>query len=160
MARRLGHANGKKLHFHFPELCQQIRQQRQAYLTDSYQKLQTQFEAILAENPARPPPALTEVARRLECDPSTLKRLCPVQAQALRARCQGDKEAKKLAAEQALQTILANEEEGPPAMKVLAKELGYTYDTLRRYFPELMAEVLAKRQAFVRGQAHPAPAAA
>ena len=65
-------------------------------------------------------------------------------------RCQHYQEAKKLATEQALQAILADEKEGPPAMKVLAKELDYTYGTLRRYFPELMADVLAKQQAFVK----------
>jgi non-ribosomal peptide synthetase component E (peptide arylation enzyme) len=37
-------------------------------------------------------------------------------------------------------------------MKALARELGYTYDTLRAYFPDLAAEVVAKRQAFVKAR--------
>jgi AraC-like DNA-binding protein len=152
VAQQLGHGHSMKLRFHFPHLCQQLQHRRQAYLADRRHELQAQLEAMLAESQAAPPPTLMQAARRLGCDESTLKHFFPTQVQALMARRQHHDEVKKLAAERALQAILEDEQGAPPALKALARELGYTYDTLRAYFPDLAAAVVARRQAFVKAR--------
>lgn len=149
IARQMGQPDSKKLRFHFPELCQQLGQQRQAYLAGYRQQFQIQLEAILAESQTGPPPTLLAVAQRLGCNESTLKRLWPEQAQALLNQRQHYFEAKKLAAEHTLRTILAEEPE-PPALKTLAKDLGYSYSALRDYFPDLAAALLTKRQTAIK----------
>lgn len=150
MARQLGLADSKKLRFHFFELCRQILHRRETYLTNSRQRLQAHLETILAESQVEPPPSLTEIARQLEYDPSTLKRLFPAQVQAIMDRRQRYQEAKKLAAEQALKAALEDDEHTFPSLKGMAEELGYSRDTLQRYFPDLTAAYLAKRQDIIK----------
>jgi AraC-like DNA-binding protein len=151
VARQLGHPNSQKLRFHFPELCRQLLQRQQADLANHHQTIQVQLEAILAEGRV-PAPTLTEVARRLEYNEATLKRHFPAQVQTLLERRRHDQNAQKLAAERTLQAVLAGDQAPPVSMKALAQELGYTYDTLRAYFPDLTAAVQARRQAFIKAK--------
>jgi AraC-like DNA-binding protein len=155
VARQLGHATSKKLQFHFPDICQQLLLKRQTYLVNHRQKLRAQLEVILSDNREQPPPPLTEVACRLGITDCTLRRLFPAQTQAILERCQRYKETKKMAAERTLQAILADEQKIPPAMETLTKELGYSRDTLRFHFPELIAAVMAKRQALIKAKNQP-----
>jgi len=149
VARQLGHPDSKKLRFHFPQLCRQLGQQRQTYLANYRHTLQIRLEAILAESQSGPPPTLLAVARRLDCLETTLKRLCPEQTQALLEQRQQFFEAKKSAAEQTLRAILTDEAE-PPALKILAQDVGFSYDILRHHFPDLMAALLTKRQTAIK----------
>jgi len=151
IGRQLGHATSKKICFHFPELCRQIRQKRQDYLARQHQLRRTQLETMVREN-RTPPPTMMEVARCLSCDESHLKRSFPTLVQTLMAQRQAYNEAKKLAAEQALQAILADEQEVPPALKTLCKQLGYANGTLQRYFPELTAAILTRRRALLKAK--------
>jgi hypothetical protein len=147
VARRLGHSNSQKLRFHFPELCRRIVQRHQADLAKQRQTIQSQLEAILAEGQV-PAPTLIVVAHRLGSNEATLKRLFPTQVQALLAHRRQAQDTQKLAAERALQVVLADDQGAPPSMKALAKELGYAPDTLRAYFPDLTGAIQAKAQAF------------
>jgi AraC-like DNA-binding protein len=76
----------------------------------------------------------------------------PTQAQALMARRRSYGEARKLAAERALRAIAEDEQEDPPSLRSLAREFGYTYETLRTYFPDLAAAAVARRRVSVKAR--------
>lgn len=151
VARQLGYADSKYLRHHFPELCRQISQR---HLASRRQIARSVLEAALAENSAQPPPTLEAISRRLGYSGSSLKQLFPVQCRAILERQRAYCEARKLAVEQALKAMLADEENPPVSVQAIAQEFGFVSDTIRDYFPELTAALSQKYKAYVkkRGQ--------
>jgi len=105
------------------------------------------LETILASD-EEPPPSLAAVARRLAYDNATFRRHFPEACQVLVQRRQQYLAAKKLSARHALEAALASDEEPPPSVAEVARQLAYDPTTLSRHFPELCQTLVERRQRY------------
>ncbi|HMR65731.1 MAG TPA: TniQ family protein, partial [Anaerolineae bacterium] len=144
VARQLGQRENN-LRRHFPELCQAIVEQRQQYQQAERLSLQPQLEAILANDKQLPLP-LSEVAQRLECEPSFLQPRFPELCQAIAERHRTSQETEKLRLQRELETIVARNEIPPPFCSEVAQRLGQPTSTLQNRFPELCRIIIERHQ--------------
>ncbi|HEY6409477.1 MAG TPA: hypothetical protein VIY29_18615, partial [Ktedonobacteraceae bacterium] len=117
-------------------------------------ELQQALEGILASN-EEPPPSIQEVAHRLGYrGVKTLYSRFPELARAITAKYQrqdpvGSEPMDADELRQALEAILASNEEPPPSIREVALRLGYRSETsLYRRFPELTHKIVAKHRKY------------
>lgn len=142
VSRRLGYEASHLRHF-LPQLCQAIVQRRQAYYENKKSALQRALESILAENPT-PPPTVTELAQQFGYTAKYLYEHFSELCYAITERHLTYRQAQKMALQQALEAILASNQVPPPSTVDVAKQLGYSSQSLRQYFPELVRAISAR----------------
>jgi hypothetical protein len=97
---------------------------------------------------------LEDIAHKINCHASTLKRHFPAQCRVvqLRSRRQWTSEEARAMMKRELENALADNER--PPVSIVAQFLGCDLSTLRRYFPDLYRSVVAHhREAFLDGEA-------
>ncbi len=159
VAQRLGYRGAYELHRRFPELANAIVTKYQRY-TPSRKKrmssleLQHALEGILASN-EDPPPSIQEVAHRLGYrGVNALYSRFPDLSRAITAKYQRQNPVRREPVDadelrQALEAILASNEELPPSIRVVALRLGYRSETsLYARFPELTHKIVAKHRKY------------
>jgi AraC-like DNA-binding protein len=159
IAHRLGYRNASPLRCRLPELVRAVAArsrklspgQRESM---SSEELQQALEDILASN-EEPPPSLHEVAQRLGYrNTSPLRSRFPELSRAITKKHQnhsplGRKRRSSEELQQALEDILASNEEPPPSLHEVAQRLGYygAYE-LHRRCPELANAIVTNYQKF------------
>jgi AraC-like DNA-binding protein len=151
VARQLGYEDSKYLRQLFPELCHQVFQR---HLESRWQIARSELEAALADDTEEPPTTLEAISRRLGYNCTNLKHLFPDQCRAILERQRAYWQGRKLAVEQALKAVLADEDSPPVSVQAIAQEFGFGPDTIRDCFPELTATLSQKYKAYIkeRGQ--------
>src|SRR5258708_39605 len=135
VAQRLGYRSACPLRSRFPELCRAITEKHQNHnplnrKRMSSVELRQALEAILASN-EEPPPSIHEVAQRLGYRGAhELHRRFPELANAIVTKCQQYNPSRKkrlstVELQQALEGILASNEEPPPSIQEGSNRLGY-----------------------------------
>src|SRR6266567_4255155 len=159
VASRLGYRNSSTLRHRCPDLSHAITVRYQKHNLSqrepmSSEELRQALEAILASD-EEPPLSLKEVALRLGyLHASPLRSRFPVLTRAIVAQHQkySLNSKKRLSADalrQALETILASDEEPPPSIQEVALRLGYrSVSALYSRFPELTHAIVAKYQSY------------
>ena len=159
VALRLGYLHASPLRSRFPELVHAIVTKRQKYNLNikkrlSSEELRQALETILASD-EESPPSIQEVALRLGYrSADQLRRRFPELTRAIVVQHQkyGFNSKKRLSADalrQALETILASDEEPPPSIQEVALRLGYrSVSALYSRFPELTHTIVAKYQSY------------
>lgn len=156
IARRLG-CGHSTLRKHFPTLCQAIAKQRRKLAKPEelqgvrvgkrrkrldIENLRQTLEELL-QGHETPPPTVIEVARRLGCNDTTLRKhfpdLCNEIAKRGRKRHDFDSLQRSLEA-----VLLSNER--PPSLKELARRLDCSATTLSEHFPELCAQITERHR--------------
>jgi len=155
VAQRLGYQNAGPLHSQFPELSNAITakyQKRNAKHKRgrSSDELRRALEAVLVSD-EEPPPSLKEVAQRLGYrSPGPLYSRFPELSQAIIAKYQKYNPRRREPMEsdklrQALEAVLASDEEPPPSLKEVAQRLGYQgASPIQMRFPELAQAITAQ----------------
>ncbi len=159
VAQRLGYRHAGPLRRRLPELARAIaakdrrhgHSQRESM---SSEELQQELEAELASS-EEPPPSIHEVAQRLGYrHAGPLRRRFPELSRAISQKHQNHSpfyRKRKTSAElrQALEGILASNEEPPPSIHEVAQRLGYygAYE-LHRRCPELANAIVTKYQKY------------
>jgi AraC-like DNA-binding protein len=140
VARRLGYRSSSALYRRFSELCRAITVKH----LDQYGREYLQRELEAALKCSDPPPSLEEVAERLGCPISMLRKKFPKLCQAIVSRhtVPIDIEGLRSALEGEL---LSNEE--PRSMREVARSIGYPVQTFLWYLPDLCHEIAARRKA-------------
>jgi AraC-like DNA-binding protein len=108
--------------------------------------LRDQLAAIIAAE-EKPPPSLPEVARRLECPLSTLRKGHPDLCRQLAQQGRVYRQAQTSLLEAQVRDILAANETPPPSLPQVAQRLGTSVTTLGRRLPALCAEIVRRHQA-------------
>jgi len=152
VARSLGYRSETSLYGRFPELTRKIVAKYRAYHSNYKQRmssgeLQEALEAVLASN-EDPFPSIQEVAQRLEYhSKGPLYEQFPELAHAIAVRCEDQdsnaKERRRLEElRQALEAVLASNEDPPPSVPEVAQRLGFRSErSLYRRLPELSREI-------------------
>jgi AraC-like DNA-binding protein len=155
VAQRLGYQNASPLHSQFPELSNAItakyqRRNAKHKRGRSSDELRQALEAVLASD-EEPPPSLKEVAQRLGYrSPGPLYSRFPELSRAITAKNQKYNPRRREPMEsdelrQALEAVLANDEEPPPSLKEVAQRLGYQgASPIQMRFPELAQAITAQ----------------
>jgi AraC-like DNA-binding protein len=166
VAQRLGYRHAGPLRSRFPELCRAITKKHQNHnpfdrKRMSSVELRQALESILASS-EEPPPSIHEVAQRLGyCGAYELHRRFPELANAIVTKYQKYNPSRKkrmssIELQQALESILASNEEPPPSMQEVAHRLGYHgVSSLYSRFPELSHAITAKYQRQNPGRREP-----
>jgi AraC-like DNA-binding protein len=144
LARQLGYENIDVLRIHFPDLCHQIHQR---YQSSRQQIARAKLEAVLAASPD-PPPTLKDISQQLGYSANGLKRLWPDLCQAIVEKRQQYQDGRKLALEQTLKAVLADEQTPPMSLKKIAAQFGFAPHTVGKYFPDLATAVSEKYKAY------------
>ncbi|HEX9130745.1 MAG TPA: hypothetical protein VF844_00485, partial [Ktedonobacteraceae bacterium] len=100
-------------------------------------------EAVLADD-TKPFPPFSQVARQLDRDPSVLQRHFPDLCRSIVERYQKQFSSDEL--RNALEAIVAANEDPPPTLSDVGKRLGYTPDVLRLNFPDLCKAIVAQHR--------------
>jgi AraC-like DNA-binding protein len=157
VAHRLGYNGMSSLYARCPELAREIaakyrKRNPRRREPMSLDELRHVLETELASN-EEPPPSLHEVAHRLGYrNASPLRRRLPelVRAIAARSRKLSPSQRESMGSEelqQALENMLASNEEPPPSLHEVAQRLGYRNTSpLRSRFPELSRAITKKHQ--------------
>ncbi len=152
VARSLGYRSETSLYGRFPELTRKIVAKYRAYHSNYKQRmssgeLQEALEAVLASN-EDPFPSIQEVAQRLGYhSKGPLYEQFPELAHAIAVRCEDQdsnaKERRRLEElRQALEAVLASNEDPPPSVPEVAQRLGFRSErSLYRRLPELSREI-------------------
>jgi len=148
IARQLGYKPTSPFAI-FPELCRTITARhhtiKETYLND----LQNILEEALAST-TKPALTLDEVARRTGCGTGVLRKhfrnLCL--AFAAQQRTPVDMEKTR----QALESMLASEEDPPPSMSEMARRLQRDRHILTRHFPDLCQAISARYLAYQKAR--------
>jgi AraC-like DNA-binding protein len=166
VAQRLGYCNKSSLYKLCPELAREIAakyrkhnpRQREPMSLD---ELRHALEAELASS-EEPPPSLQEVAQRLGyCGAYELHRRFPELANVIVTKYQkynpsSKKRMRSIELQQALESIVASNEEPPPSIQEVAYRLGYHgVSTLYARFPDLSHAITAKYQKQNRDRREP-----
>jgi AraC-like DNA-binding protein/DNA-binding transcriptional regulator YhcF (GntR family) len=149
ISRRLG-CDISLLQRKYPDLCQQLRQQREAYRQQRNSKLADRLQQILDRNEV-PPPPVRVVAERLGLDLSTLKRLLPELYAEVVHRHQAARQAERHRRQAYLDQIIAENPTQFPSLSQVANHLGCGPSTLQRQFPE-QSQIIVDRYRACRAQ--------
>jgi AraC-like DNA-binding protein len=159
VANSLGETRGY-IHKLFPELCRAIAQRYRSYKpkvdqnssglkrnsgprpTDHHH-CHKQFVAIIAAE-EKPPPQLTEVARRIGCTDNYLRYYHPDLCHQLRQQLA----AYTQTLEDKIREILAQNVNPPPSLRQVAQQLEVSSFMLQYRLPELSAEILQRFQLY------------
>jgi TniQ len=141
LERRLGFISVSALKTKYPDLCDALKARRSEY----HQRRLTQIEAILKQSShERPAPSLIKVAGRCGYHTSeVLKSLFPELCRQIVARYAAERKEWAVCIKAQLRSAL--DEPVPPSVKELSCRLKCEKGTLYRYFPELCAELSARR---------------
>jgi AcrR family transcriptional regulator len=133
----------RSLYRRFPELCHAIsaRHLEQYNLERLQPELEEALECIDSS------PSLQEVAKRLGCSATVLRKHFPELCSAIVERHSKPINTEDLQA--ALERELRSNKE-PRSMHQVAKAFGYPVKTLRRLFPDICRKISAQRQAYRR----------
>src|SRR6266496_785806 len=159
VAQRLGYKGVTPLYARCPELAREIavkyrkRNPRQREPL-SFDELHHALETELASS-EEPPPSLHEVAQRLGYrHAGPLRRRLPEPAQAIAARDRKHSHSQRESMsseelQQALESILASNEEPPPSLHEVAQRLGYRgANELHKRFPDLANAIVKNYQKY------------
>jgi len=159
VARSLGYRSETSLYGRFPELTRKIVAKYRAYHSNYKQRmssgeLQEALEAVLASN-EDPFPSIQEVAQRLGYhSKGPLYEQFPELAHAIAVRCEDQdsnaKERRRLEElRQALEAVLASNEDPPPSVPEVAQRLGYRSErSLYRRLPELSRAIAERHRKY------------
>ncbi len=139
LARRLD-CSATTLSEHFPELCAQITERHRGW-GDADDQRRVLEAALMSE--ATSSLSVNEIARLLGCSSSTLFKRFPGLCEAITKRRWELSDAEYL--RQALEAALVNDEH-PPSLTAIAKQLGCHTQSLKYYFPELCAAIVRRRR--------------
>lgn len=139
LARNLG-CPASTLRAHFPQLCAEITERH--WRRNEADNQRKALETALADD-ADAPLSLEEIARSLGCPSSILIERFPELCKAITQRRQKFFDAEHM--RQILETALLNDAK-PPSLRVIARQLGYTVQSLQRYCPDLCAAIINKRR--------------
>lgn len=130
-----------------PELHAELVRRHQAPRQAERQRRQAFLVQMLAENPA-PFPSLSQVAKRLGCEPSTLQRQFPEESGLIVAGYRAYCHQERALIQAALEAALADDQ--PPLLRPIqvARQLGYdTPYPVITYFPELCHQLVQRYEA-------------
>ncbi len=105
--------------------------------------LRQSLEGVLASN-EEPFPSITEVARRLGYDSSTLYHYFPAMCHAITRKSYRVIDLKDVRRE--LEAILAQQDGPLPSLKEIGKRVNYSEASLRRHFPDLCRAIVERRR--------------
>ncbi len=142
VACRLG-SSSTTLSNRFPDLCQAIVQRRKDYQEAEKRHIQHELQASLTSNQV-PPPSLHVVARQLEQTEAMLCHHFPDLCRAIVEQDQAYQQVEKQDIQCKLEAVLADEEKPAPSLREVARRFGYSYDRLRKFFPELCQCISAR----------------
>jgi AraC-like DNA-binding protein len=159
VARSLGYRSETSLYARFPELSHKIVAKYRVYHSNYKQRvssseLKEALEAVLASSEV-PFPSIQEVARRLGYhSKGPLYERFPELAHAIAVRCEdqdsnGRERIRLEELRQALEAVLASDEEPPPSVPEVAQRLGYRSErSLYRRFPELSRAIAERHRKY------------
>jgi AcrR family transcriptional regulator len=149
VARRL-EISPTMLRAHLPALYADIVNRHQAYRQGEKQRRQVVLDQVLSEHPV-PPPPLSQVAKSLSCDATSLQRQFPEASQVIVDRYRAYRTKERQRAKAALETALSHKQRPPLLPIQVARQLGYEDShSLFRYFPEMCHQLSQREEAHRR----------
>ncbi len=127
----------------FPDLCQAIVERYYKYQEAEKLRIKCELEAVLADDET-PPRPLSDVARRLDQHPIALHNYFPDLSRAIVERRQRYQEAEQLRIRQELEAILASDEDPPPSLSEVTRQLGCSPSSIYNFYPELTRDISRK----------------
>ena len=146
ISRRLGCAVSL-LRKRYPDLCRQLRQRWDAYRQQRNSRLAVRLQQILDRNEV-PPPSVRVVAKRLELDLSSFKRLLPELYAEVVRRHQAARQAERERRLAYLEQIIADNPAQSPSLSQVADHLGCGPSTLQRQFPEQSQRIVDRYRTY------------
>jgi AraC-like DNA-binding protein len=126
-----------------PDLCRQLRQQRDAYRQRRRTILEDKLRRMLV-TPESPPPSARTFAIRLGIEVMTLKHWLPdLYAEVVR-RHQAARQAERDRRQLYLEQVISENPAQTPSLSQVADQLGCGPSTLQRQFPEQSAIIVAR----------------
>jgi AcrR family transcriptional regulator len=156
IARRLG-CGHSTLRMHFPTLCKEIAKKRRVMAKSTEQRgmrvvrprrkldidsVRQRLEEIVRGHEI-PPPTVIEVAHRLGCWDSTLRKHFPGLCHEIAKRNQKKHGYDSL--QRSLEAVIKSDER-PPSLKELAQSLDCSPSTLTMHFPDLCAQIVERHR--------------
>ena len=137
------------LRLHCPDLCRASVERYERQCADGRGRLQMRDdgvrlrvrEALVSALTASDPVSLMAVARRVGCQPATLRKYFPELCQAVVARYRGRFDGQRV--QQRLHEVLASDED-VPSMRELAGQLGYSVTLICHHFTDLCKGISAR----------------
>lgn len=139
--------------YYLPDLVTELMRRRQTARTAELEALQQALKTAL-DSDETPPPSLAQVAHTLDLSPHRLRKHFPQLCHAISNRFQRyrqqDKLARWAAVREAVQAVVDELAGGtPPSIKMVAKQLDFSPDLLRKVCPDLCQQIMARRQAYL-----------
>jgi AraC-like DNA-binding protein len=149
VARRL-EIGPTMLRAQLPALYAEMVNRHQAYRQAEKQRRHVFLDLLLSENPV-PPPPLSQVAKSLSCDATSLLRQFSEASHVIVDRYRAYRTTERQLAKAALETALSHEQRPPLLPIQVAKQLGYEDShSLLTYFPEMCHQLSQRDEAHRR----------
>jgi AraC-like DNA-binding protein len=146
VARQLG-CGVTLLRTKHPDLCQQLRQQWDAYRQQRNSRAADRLQEILTRNEA-PPPSVHVVAEQLGLDLTTLKQWLPELYAEVVRRHQAARQAERHRRLAYVQQVIADNPVRFPSLSQVANQLGCGPSTLQRQFPAQSQLIIDRYRAY------------
>lgn len=142
VATELGFAQATLEH-HLPELCKRLVRRRKQLQERERAAAVRELNRALEETP---PPTMIELSARLGYGPQTLKSWAPDVCRQIAERRSDSHRVERIRIENGLKSMLS--ENPPPAITDVFHRLDTNFIFVKKYFPELLADLQEKRRLY------------